>query len=151
MDDDAAASGPVGHIMSPRAATITGVLLGLLLAGLVAVAFALTRSDDLRSSDTTAPEPAVEVDEHDHDHVEDDPAVEPPPVEATSDDPCAAAPEMCSDTTEQLPGGCDDPGMCGEITPGAATTEIDASGGDGPCEGELCGDIGPGIDDGTGA
>jgi hypothetical protein len=70
------------------------------------------------------------------------------PVEAGSDTPCSSSPEMCGAGAGSTTGACDDPAMCGDIAPAPGSEPVDA--GSGPCQGQLCGEIGPGLDDGTG-
>jgi hypothetical protein len=135
--DDDPRPGPPGRALSGRAGPLVGVLIGLVLVLLAGAALAV--------GGPGGPGPASEHPESgiDHDHVESDPATGAPVT-----DPCRARPEMCGEGVG-TGGPCDDPGMCGPIEPGPVEEEIDAD--SGSCVGELCGEIGPGVDDGTAA
>ena len=69
------------------------------------------------------------------------------PETTAPDDPCSSSPEMCGDGAGETQGPCADPAMCGEIAPAGDAEEIDA--GSAPCQGQLCGEIGPGSEDGA--
>jgi hypothetical protein len=125
--------------LTGRAATVTGVLIGLVLVLLAGTALVVTRSGSGGAPETDERVPVTEG----HDHVDVDPVTDAPRF-----DRCGSAPEMCGEDAGRPDDACDDSAMCGDVGPDTDSQEIDA--GTGACTGELCGDIGPGEDDGTG-
>lgn len=143
-----------GPVRAGRAGVVVAVALGLALAAVAGTALVVSSGGEARgvgggggSAEVDQNPDLVEVEPRpDRSEGERDPLDGDGPAPPTDLDPCQAQPEMCG-AGVGTGGACDDPAMCGAIAPAPGEQEIDAA--DGPCEGELCGEIGPGFDDGT--